>query len=530
VKSIRFTAGQANILSYECILCGRCFVGCPQNAKVVRNDVPLAEMLLARDMPVYASVAPSFAGNYPGMTITSIENALAHLGFAGAEETAVGAKLVKDEYDCMVASGQHDVIISSCCHSLNLLIQKHYPEALPYLAGVLSPMLAHAQDLKRRHPDCKVVFIGPCIAKKDEADRYGTVDCVLTFEELTAWLARERIELQYAPDCGNVAGRTRIFPTNGGVLRSMDANDLRYVYMAVDGVENCKRAIEDVLAGKLHRCFIEMSSCAGSCLGGPAMDSIRPAIGYCGVARYVRPKDFTAAPLPNIHKDMEPLQKPRKKYSDYEIAEVLRSIGKTKKEHELNCGCCGYSTCREKAVAVLEGKADVNMCLPYIKDRALSYSSNIINNTPNGILILNEMYEVQQINPPACALLKTTRERAVGQQVVSIMDPTPFFDAMMYGKEVRDRRAYLPEAKAWVDQTVLFDRENHTALCVLHDVTAVAMQEAEKESIRRRTIEVADRVIEKQMRSVQEIAALLGESTAETKVALTKLKESMKDE
>ena len=143
VKSIRFSDDQANILEEDCVLCGRCFVVCPQNAKEIRNDLPAAKALLAGGAPVYVSLAPSFVANYEGATIQTMEAALQKLGFTAAEETALGATLVKREYDRLVNEGEQDIIISSCCPSVNLLIRKYFPEALPYLAKVLSPMQAH---------------------------------------------------------------------------------------------------------------------------------------------------------------------------------------------------------------------------------------------------------------------------------------------------------------------------------------------------------------------------------------------------
>ena len=189
VKSIRFSGGQANIIGDECVLCGRCFVVCPQNAKEIVSSLEIVKVMLQEGTPVIASLAPSFIANYNGAGIAAMRETLMKLGFADVEETAIGATIVKKEYERMLEDGGRDVIISSCCHSVNLLIQKHFPAALPFLANVVSPMQAHCADIKKRHPGCKTVFIGPCLAKKDEAERYeGIVDAVLTFEELTQWL------------------------------------------------------------------------------------------------------------------------------------------------------------------------------------------------------------------------------------------------------------------------------------------------------------------------------------------------------
>lgn len=149
VKSIRFSANQAHIIGNECILCGQCFVVCPQDAKEIVNETEKAKVLLASGAPVWVSLAPSFIANYDGVGIAPMRAALEKLGFAGVEETAVGATIVKNEYERMLSEDNCDVLISSCCHSVNLLIQKYFPAELPYLADVMSPMLAHCQDIKR---------------------------------------------------------------------------------------------------------------------------------------------------------------------------------------------------------------------------------------------------------------------------------------------------------------------------------------------------------------------------------------------
>ena len=189
VKSIRFSAGQAHIIPDECILCGQCVVVCPQNAKQIVDETEKVRVLLQSGQPVVASLAPSFIADFDGAGIEAMRDALKKLGFYDVEETALGATMVKREYDRMLKEGNRDIVISSCCHSVNLLVRKYFPDLLPYLADVLSPMLAHCADIKRRIPDARTVFIGPCVAKKDEAEEHrDLVDAVLTFEELTEWM------------------------------------------------------------------------------------------------------------------------------------------------------------------------------------------------------------------------------------------------------------------------------------------------------------------------------------------------------
>ncbi|MDR1625322.1 MAG: 4Fe-4S dicluster domain-containing protein [Spirochaetia bacterium] len=537
VKSIRFENSHAQIVGEECILCGNCFVVCPQKAKEIRSDVAAAESLIQSGAKVYASIAPSFAANYRdektgrGHTLSALARALEKLGFAGAEETARGAAIVKRQYERMVAAARQDVIISSSCHSVNQLIRKYYPQVLPSLAGVISPMQAHCMDMKRRCPGAKTVFIGPCIAKKDEAETYpGFADCVLTFDELSQWLAKNNIRLEETGEEDSPQGLTRFFPIAGGILRSMQKSNPAYSYISVDGIENCIAAIEDIAGGKAGKCFVEMSACAGSCSGGPVMEKRRtPVKNHIAIAGYAKDRDFDTEDYPEeaLGKEISALCKPKTHVGEGAILEVLRKIGKTKPEQELNCGTCGYNTCREKAQAVLEGKANLFMCLPYLIEKAESFSDDIIKHTPNGIIVLNEMMQVQQINEAACKMLNITPSHILGDQVVRILDPGPFLEAVEEEKNTYNKKLYLPEYEKHIAETVLYDKNYHIIICIMRDVTEETRRIQSREDFTHQAIEIADKVIEKQMLAVQEIASLLGETTAETKTALTKLKDSI---
>lgn len=533
VKSIRFSGNQAHIVGNECILCGQCFVVCPQNAKEIADATEAVKVLLEGEEPVVASIAPSFIANY-GVGIEAMEQALRQLGFAAAEETAIGATYVNRMYEDILRNRKPDVLISSCCHSVNLLIQKYFPQALPYLADVISPMQAHSVDIRRRMPDAHVVFIGPCLSKKDEADHYtGYVDEVMTFEELTRMLEEANIQLEQNVD-HNSQSRTRLFPTSGGILKTMEKVP-GYQYISVDGIENCIAALHDLEQGGLNNCFIEMSACAGSCIGGPVMEKYHrtPIRDYAAVDAYAGSEDFPIETLPQerIHKEMEAISRKLPQPTETEIFTILRQMGKNKPSDELNCGSCGYNTCREKAIAIYQGKADLTMCLPYLKDRAENFSDHIINNTSNGILVLNESLEVQQINQTACEILNVRHPSDVlGEQVIRIRDPKDFLDVKNGGATIRDRRTYLAEYNKYVDETILYDASYRVLMCMMRDVTEEERQRRTKESIRQQTIETADKVVDKQMRIVQEIASLLGETAAETKIALTKLKGAISDE
>ena len=535
VKSIRFSAGQAHIIDDECILCGQCFVVCPQNAKQIVDDTEKVRVLIDSGAPVVMSLAPSFIANYEGVGIEAMRAAVKQLGFYDAEETAIGATMVKREYDRMLKEEDRDIVISSCCHSINLLIRKYFPEQLPYLADVVSPMVAHCMDIKRRIPGAKTVFVGPCVAKKDEAAEHSdAVDVALTFEELTAWLEAERIELKHevVPDDRGLA---RFFPTPGGILKTMEQDAPGYTYMSLDGIDACLAALDDIAQGKIHKCFIEMSTCAGSCIGGPVMEKYRrsPVADYMAVSNFAGSRDFDIAQpeVSLMRQPFAPLDRSERMPSDFEVMEILREMGKFKPSDELNCGSCGYDTCRAKAVAIYQGKAEISMCLPFLKEKAESFSDAIVKNSPNALIVVNDAFEVQQLNDAALRLLNIRYASDVlGDQVVRILDPDVFMEVRRTKRGVYNRRAYLAEYQRYVEETAIPVDDGRMILCILHDVTAEEEQRQRKEEISHQTVEVADKVVERQMLIVQEIASLLGETTAETKIALSKLKESIIDE
>ena len=535
IKAIRFSGNQAHIIGNECILCGNCVVQCPQNAKEIADGIEKVNVFIQSGDPVIVSLAPSFIANYDGVGIESMRRALKKLGFADVEETAIGATIVKREYERMISEEGRDVIISSCCHSINLLIQKRFPECLEYLADVMSPMQAHCSDIKKRIPEAKTVFIGPCVAKKDEAEYYaGIVDAVLTFEELDQMLSDARVVLERETD-ENENSRARFFPTTGGVLKTMAQDAPGYTYLAIDGVENCMVALNDIKSGKVHKCFIEMSACIGSCLGGPVMNKAKKPLvsDYMSVAKYAGKNDFEVEQPDSaeLRKNFSVIEHKIPMPGETEILAVLRQMGKFKESDELNCGTCGSNTCRDKAIAICQGKSEISMCLPFLKDKAESFSDTIVKNTPNGLIALNENLEVQQVNHAARKIMNIRYESDVlGEPVVRILDPAVFLKVKSTGRTVRDQKVYLAEYKRYVKQTVVYDKDSHMLIGIMRDITDEEEERERKESISRQTVEVADKVVEKQMRIVQDIASLLGETAAETKIALAKLKESIENE
>lgn len=534
VKSISFHDGQASIIPEECVLCGACYLVCPQSCKIIRDDLGVAKSLLANNQEVIASVAPSFLGAYPEADFSSFKSTLLKLGFSDVEETAIGATIVKKQYDELCHEKENDVIISTCCHSVNLLIEKHYPEATKFLAPILSPMLMHAKDIKARHPNAKVIFIGPCISKKNEIEMYpGYDDCVLTFLELDRFLEEKGLTMQKAEsEEKREESLARLFPVEGGILDTMKKDNPDYTYLAVAGMEECISALEDILSGKVHHAFIEMSSCEGSCINGPAMkaDARSLLASYLKIKRSAGKKDFEVASYTrkDTTKTFFAYSSPKKSFSEKQIEEVLAKLGKVHKSDELNCSSCGYASCRDKAVAVLEGKANLEMCLPYLMEKATNFSNSIVEGSADPIVALDEEMKIQLANPSMASLTGAASPHdLIGKDIASIMDGD-LFALALGGQDTRGKKIYLPEYGTYLMASVSYNSQFHLLIGVFRDVTKEEKNKSAEREVAAETARITSEVVDKNMRAVQEIAQLLGESTASTKLALTKLENVIK--
>lgn len=533
IKAISFENNRASIIHEECVLCGTCYNVCPSKLKVIRNDLSAVRRMLASEQ-VYVSLAPSFVSYYPDSDIECMRQTLMKLGFADVEETAIGATIVKKAYDHMLQQGR-DVLISSCCHSVNILIQKHYPECRQYLADVLSPMCAHGQNIKKRHEKAKVVFIGPCIAKKDEGDYSPYIDAVLTYEELDQLLQLNNVELATTADkTRQEKSKARLFPTSGGIIRTMECLSKNHEYLVVDGMENVMATLEDLRHGKIHNCFIEMSACQGSCVCGPVAKAKRNSIAASSllINSYAGKEDFEYAgsDIQDIRKVYDDRPAYHYQPSEEEIDQMLVKMGKQNPADQLNCSCCGYETCRDKAVAILKGYANIDMCLPLLMEKSQSLANNIVNNTPNGLIVLDEELNIGLINNTMCRLVGiSSPDVLIGQHIASILDPSDFYDALD-GKQIYGKSEYLKEYEKYVVKTVSYDEKFKVLVCVFRDVTSEEKDRRYRKELVENTIAITDSLLEKNMRSVHEIASLLGETTADTKISLEKLKSLVKSD
>lgn len=537
VKSIEVKDHQAQILERDCILCGNCILTCPQDAKEVRNDLEIVKNLIRGDKDIIASVAPSFIANYNVSTFEEFKDILKKLGFSEAYETAQGAFLVKSEYEKLIAKNTGETIISSCCPTVVKLIQKHHPNTLRNLAPVLSPMQAHGKLIKKENPEAQVVFIGPCISKKDEAENYpGLIDIALTFDELNQWLEEEQINVTNTEAIPSSKYLSRFFPVAGGIIRTMNI-DTNYKYIPIDGLDNCIDALNEIEEGKFENCFIEMSACNGSCVNGPAkgknkLNIINAQIKVEELA-FNRETfcDYDLNIDMNLNKEIKSEEIVYLPPSKSDIAAILKKMGRNSLSDELNCGTCGYHTCREKAIAVYFGKAEITMCLPYMRSKAESFSDKIISATPNAILAVDMDLKIQQINRAACNIFGISKsEDIIGVPVSRIMDEFDFVNVISKEEGRISKKIYLAEYEKYIEELLVYDKNSHVVICIMKDITKKQLKREKLLASRNNAKNIADIILEKQIGIVHEIASLLGETTAETQVALNELKNTMFEE
>lgn len=543
VKAISVRNEQAHIIREACIHCGHCLEVCPQNAKTFASDMERVKGYLRQGMKTVISIAPSYLGVLEYKNPGQVVDALLKLGFFEVRETAEGAALVTREYQKLLEEGAMKNLITTCCPSVNDLIEKYYPSLIKYMTPVVSPMIAHGRLIKKIYgEDVKVVFLGPCIAKKEEAvgdDRvFGAVDAILTFEELGGWLKAEGITISECEEkpFGNPDPRiNRIYPVGGGIVKSvMEQDGMKDVYhkLYVDGLDACMELFESMEKGELSHCFIEANVCDGGCIKGPASDQWQNSFVKAKVQ--IEAQVEHAPSSEDIPYDCIPMQKTfwdRRQHeqvpTEEELTELLQAIGKYKKEDELNCGACGYSTCRAKATAVFQKKAELGMCLPYAIAQAESMSNIVLDVTPNLIFIIDDEMRIRECNRMAQQHLGVSREEALERYIFEFIETEDIEMVLETKQSIMSKKVDLPQIHLKAEEKIVYIPNLTSVLVIYQDITKEEKAKEKRYRLKMETIDAAQKVIDKQMMVAQEIAGLLGETTAETKVTLTKLRDSI---
>ena len=538
VKSIRVVNEQAQIIDDDCLLCGTCLANCPQNAKTLTSSLDQVKEMLASGEKVAVSLAPSFLGSFSLEKPGQMAAALKKLGFCAVSETAQGAAYVTAQYHDLMVENKMKNIITTCCPSINRLIELYHPEVVEYMAPVVSPMIASARLIKQAlGKGVKVVCVGPCIAKIDEAAdiRHDTdVDAVLTFEDIEQWFREEGIVPGQCEDASflNASSKIlRMYPVTSGILESLkargDCNNYRMI--TVDGIQECIALFSSMAKGELDHCFVEVNACKGGCVNGPAKTKgeetrFRAAL---DVENYARED---AGDYPAVDEEI-PMGKRFFDRSRHEklpdedtIRSILAKIGKESPEQELNCGACGYNSCREKAIAVYLNKAELTMCVPYMKERAESLSNYVLSETPNITIMVDDEMNIIEFNKAAEECFKISRREALEKGLFELIDSSDFQFVLETKQPITNKKVHYKEYGITTEQSIIYIDKQNIVMGIFKDITKEEREQENLYDLRVETMEMAQKVIDKQMVAAQQIASLLGETTAETKVTLTKLK------
>ena len=545
VKAIRISEGQAQVDPGRCLACGTCVRECPQKAKQVRNDLARVREMIASGGTVIASVAPSYVAAFPDYGGGLFPALLKHLGFTMVTETAVGAEMVARETARLVQE-EPQAHVSSACPALVDLIVKYHPQAVGMVTPIVSPMVAHARYLKGKYGDkAWVVFIGPCPAKKAEAelpDVAGPVDAVLTFAEIRLWVESAEVnksQLRSADIDDIPASLARLFPLEGGLAEaaSMSPDLLRQDFAAISGSTEVEEMLENLKGGSTIRLF-EALFCPGGCINGACFGEGKDIFRRRNRVlqhqkRAARNSEDAELAVAMESVDLRrafsenPVRKPD--ISEESIRAVLKRTGKAEPEDELNCGACGYASCRDNAVAVLSGMAEHTMCIPWMRKVAERKTDQIIDNSPNGIVIADSNLRIVDFNNAFAEIFSCT-PAIVGQPLSNLMDPDDFEKVLAGAVDrVVNKDVSLPSYHVSASMNVYRIEDEELVVGILANVNKGTEGLSRLDRIRDETLSNAEEVIKKQMLMAQEIAGILGETTSETRVLLRKLTQLLKE-
>ena len=545
VKAIHVKDERARYVADECVLCGRCLTACPQDAIIYISDLCKAKQYIREEKTIIASLDPAYLGAFgDSMHGTGqIRDALYKLGFTHVRETAEAAVHITKAYERLIRQGTMTNIITTSCTAVNELVEKYYPDMIPYMAPVVSPMTAHGMMLKEEFgTDAKIVYIGSCTARGREAVRErcrGTyVDAVLDFQELRLWLKEEKIDVSrcaFRPREGINPQINGLYGVSGGILSAIQAHRGfgKYEQLYVDSIDSVIELFECIRKGEIKNCFIEASSCVGGCINGPLA-------GGCQSDRFkarIYTNQKISREFPKNVEDMSPnihLQKVFYETSknidmptEEEIQEQLRRDGKDSAEKQLNCGACGYKTCRDKAIALCQNKELFDLCIPHMYQKARSMAEVILSVTPNLIITVDEQLKIMQFNNAAEVMFNIPAEKAIGKYLYKLFDASDFEEVFRQKRSIMNKKVEYEKYGLVTIQNIIYIREQNCALGIIRNVTAEERIHRQHDRMRREAMEIAQKVIDKQMMVAQEIAGLLGETTAETKVTLTKMRDSI---
>lgn len=539
VKAIAIIDEQAEINEDRCIYCGKCYIVCPQDARDLAGDLDRVKEMTAAGEKVYASVSSALSVYFPEANLKKLAVVLKKLGFTGVEETGEGTGRAVQEYAELLYEHNMDNVISTICPSTNFLIQKYYPNLVKWMMPVDTPLEAHAHMLRAAYgDDIRVVGIGQCIAyhKLANISEDGKlIDAYLTFEELEKWMKEEDLHIteEEDPDTHFCRSYRWKYPDEPqGLLKALPS-ELKYNYKLWDmNGETRVNSMMSQFGSGIRGYFITAMACNTACLGGPifrlhkkdtfgSMDRWLESVRVDVSGKTENPTETASV---DVRKKFKPIPFEQREPSSDELKELLALVGRKTKKDMLDCGGCGYPSCIEKARAVYQGMADPFMCIPNARDKAEAQSNLIFDSSPNGVLIMDKDLNILEANYMAEELLGKPEEELRGTPIGDYLDQDFFDHAML--KETKYVRDTIDCPKIGRIIAVTFFKVAHhdIEMAIIYDRTAHAERIRKAVELRSETIEVTQDVIEKQMRIAQEIASLLGETTAESKLAFNRLK------
>ncbi len=563
VKSIQVKEARAVVVRDRCISCGRCVDTCPSHAKKIRDDIAVAQHLIRTRKRVIVSLAPSYASEFseaPEAVLVALRN----LGFSDISETAIGATLVSAAVDKHIEEHGSCAWISTACPSVVELVYRYHPELIPNLSPVPSPLQCHSAYLRHIYgSDIGIVFIGPCIAKKVEADNSpGFPDVALSFRELRNWFAHEGIDLETLQgtslteeEIGTMvpalAGESTLYPVEGGMVATFGVGKdvFQDRAVSVSGVEYVMETLDDLKnsPGPEATPFLELLNCEGGCINGPGKSNFRSsAVSKTRSARFTRarlqearpvfvpPADYVQRMLdegyalldvnePGTFIPIHEIRKSNWSITDAAVSQALIDLGKTSPGDELNCGGCGYNSCRDMAIAYLEGMAEPEMCVTKMRKLAQSKIDVLLRTLPMGVVIVDRNLHIADCNSAFLSLFADLDD-ALGEVAVERVVNLPLKRFVPFHGEFAQQFdnpgspcQYRLHYKGKFLKVTFFTIENHRLVgAMFQDITTP--------TIRRETVvKKADAVIQKSLETVQQIASLLGENAAETEIMLNSL-------
>jgi len=539
VKAIRIEDNSACIIDELCIHCGRCVKICPVGAKQIRNDVPAARQILNLNEKSILSIAPSWRAEFRNIHSSQLIQALRKLGFAEISETALGAQIVSQAVADYIENHHQNLYLSTACPTVVDLICRYYPQYAAWLTPVISPMIAHVRALRQAAgSQLKVVFAGPCVSKKTESEMYAEPDiCALTFRNLSQWLADEQIapgtfaiddNLSFFPGPATEGG---LYPIDGGMIAGIKSrcrnSDIDYVcFSGIEGIISALREIEKTPPRR--RIFIELLACPGGCINGPGMKTID--------ATLLKRDNIVSSVTTDISLNMvpqnlvtsasitaRPIEKHR--HSEAVIRTALQSIGKTISRDELNCGSCGYDSCRDFAEALLDGKAEENMCASYMRKLANNKANALIKAMPAGVVIVDADLRIIECNRRFASIFGSDCElvfdASPGMEGAQLSKIVPFFKVF---------RKVLITGEDWIDHDIsVRNRQLNVSVFSIEKGRTIGavIQDISVPHVRRdQVVKKVEEVIKLNLETVQKIAYLLGENASDTEIRLNTVLEA----